>query len=306
VADLTAAPALTVVVPTVDRVDLLRRCLEALAAQDVCPPFEVLVVHDGDPGVRALLDDARAPVRGLQVAQRGASAKRNAGWRAARADVVAFTDDDCEVLPGWVAAAARALAEPDVVLAAGPVRPRPADGPADGLLDRTVRSEEPGLYPGCNLVAPVRALRLVGGFDERLSGGEDTDLAWRLRAHGRAVWDDDLVVHHAVRRVTLVAHLRSLPRWAGLPLVVRRHPQLRAHAHRRVFWKDSHPPALLALLGLAAAPASRRALLLVLPLLVRRLREDRPRRDTAVLLVTDLVETAVLTAGSVRHRSVLL
>ena len=84
----------------------------------------VLVVHDGNAAVEQLLAAAGPSVRGLRIAARGASAKRNAGWRAAAAPIVAFTDDDCEVLPGWVAAAQRALAEPDVTLAAGPVHPR--------------------------------------------------------------------------------------------------------------------------------------------------------------------------------------
>ena len=42
-------PRVTVVVPTVDRVDLLRRCLRSLPGSDAA---EVVVVHDGDPGVQ--------------------------------------------------------------------------------------------------------------------------------------------------------------------------------------------------------------------------------------------------------------
>ena len=283
----------TVVVPTVDRTDLLRRCLRAL------PLEQVLVVHDGDPGVLALLDELGA--HGLQVAERGVSAKRNAGWRAATTELVAFTDDDCEPAPGWL----DALAGSDADLVAGPVRPHPEDR-AEGLWDRTVTSEREGLYPGCNLAVRRELLARVGGFDARLSGGEDTDLAWRVREAGGAhAWAPDAVVWHAVRPVTFGQQLRSLPRWAGLPLVVRRHPGLRAHAHRRWFWKPSHPPAVLALAGLAAAPWQPWLLVVTLPLLVRRAREGGPRTG-AQLVVNDLAETLVLAAGSVRHRSVLL
>ena len=42
---------------------------------------DVLVVHDGDAGVEALL--VETGTRGLRIAERGVSAKRNAGWRAA-------------------------------------------------------------------------------------------------------------------------------------------------------------------------------------------------------------------------------
>jgi glycosyltransferase involved in cell wall biosynthesis len=281
-----------VVVPTVDRVALLARCLDGLAGADV------LVVHDGDAGVQELLTDRGVP--GLQVAERGVSAKRNAGWRAATAELVAFTDDDCEPAPGWLDALVAGAAD----LVAGPVQPHPADA-AEGLWARTVTSDRPGLYPGCNLLVTRSALERVGGFDESLSGGEDTDLAWRVRESGAThAWAADALVWHAVRPVSFSDQLRSLPRWAGLPLVVRRHPALRDHAHRRVFWKASHPTAVLALASLALAPVDRRALLGVLPLLGRRRRAGL--KDGAQLAANDLVETAVLVVGSLRHRSVLL
>lgn len=284
----------TVVVPTVDRVDLLRRCLRGLQGADV------IVVHDGDDGVRALLDELG--VRGLQIAERGVSAKRNAGWRAATSELVAFTDDDCEPAPGWL----DALLADGSDLVAGPVRPHP-DDTAEGLWARTVTAEAPGFYPGCNLLVRRSALEAVGGFDEGLRGGEDTDLAWRVRASGGSHgWAPDAVVWHAVREVTFVEHLRSLPRWSGLPLVARRHPQLREElAHRTFFWKDSHPAAVLALAALALSVVDRRALIGVAPVLLRRVRHAGPRAGVQ-LAVNDVAEAAVLTAGSVRHRSVLL
>jgi glycosyltransferase involved in cell wall biosynthesis len=287
--------SVTVVVPTVDRVDLLRRCLRGLAGADV------LVVHDGDPGVEALL--AESGVRGLRIAERGVSAKRNAGWRAATSELVAFTDDDCEPAPGWVEAMAAAGATKDFV--AGPVRPHPEDR-AEGLWARTVTAEEPGFYPGCNLLVRKDFLELVGGFDATLHGGEDTDLAWRVREAGaRCTWSDDALVWHAVRPVTFAEQLRSLPRWAGLPLVVRRHPQLRALAHRRVFWKRTHPVALLALLAVPLALLSPWALLLAAPLPLTRVGRFGVRAGLQHA-VNDAVETAVLGGGSVRHRSLLL
>ncbi|MGH3743879.1 MAG: glycosyltransferase family 2 protein [Mycobacteriales bacterium] len=283
----------TVVVPTVDRVALLARCLDGLSGADV------LVVHDGDAGVRRLL--AERTVRGLQIAERGVSAKRNAGWRAAATEWVAFTDDDCVPAPGWV----QALLGDGADLVAGPVQPHPQDA-ATGLWARTVTATEPGLYPGCNLLVRRAALERVGGFDEALHGGEDTDLAWRVRETGASYgWAGDALVWHAIRPVTFLAQLRSLTRWAGLPLVVRRHPPLRALAHRRIFWKDSHPAAVTALAALLLATRDRRALLGLLPLLTRRAR-TAGIRDGVQLAVNDLAETLVLVAGSVRHRSLLL
>ncbi|MCW2693151.1 MAG: putative Glycosyl transferase, family 2 [Mycobacterium sp.] len=309
---MTAAPvpAVTVVVPTVDRTVLLGRCLDGLSRQRDLPPrsVQILVVHDGDAGVVRLL--AERGIEGLQIAARGVSAKRNAGWRAARAPWVAFTDDDCEPAPGWLAGLlAAAEKEPGADLAAGPVAPHPGDATVTGTFARTVNSEAPGFYPGCNQLVRVAALQRVGGFDERMHGGEDTDLAWRViettPGGEPPAWSDDALVWHAVRAVTFGQQLRSLPRWSGLPLVARRHPQLRPLAHRRYFWKRSHTTGALALAGLAGALVDRRALLLAAPHVVRRTREAGPRAGLQ-LAATDVAEVAVLVAGSVRYRRILL
>lgn len=285
--------SVTVVVPTVDRVDLLQRCLRGLTGE------HVLVVHDGDPQVRKLL--AETGVAGLQIAERGVSAKRNAGWRAATTEWVAFTDDDCEPSPGWAAA----LVQDGSDLVAGPVAPHPEDH-AEGRWRRTVVSSGPGLYPGCNLMVRRSVLDRVGGFDESLDGGEDTDLAWRVRESGASHgWAPDALVWHALRRVTFPEQLQSLRRWSGIPLVVKRHPQLRELAYHRYFWKPSHPVALLAVLGLLGAPLNRRSLVAVLPLLGIQLRQAGVREGLQQS-VNDVVETAMLLQGSVRHRTVLL
>jgi GT2 family glycosyltransferase len=297
----------SVVVPTVDRVALLDRCLRGLANQDGVD-LEVLVVHDGDPGVAALLATwtDRLPLLPLQIPERGAPAKRNAGWRAATADVVAFVDDDCEPAPGWLKAAVDAL-DDGVDLVQGRVEAHPEDGAETGLFSRTIEVTGPSdLYPNANLVYRRSALERVGGYDEAFAGGEDTDLAWRvLESGGRAVWAPEALVWHAVRSASFTDHLKSLPRWHTLALVVRRHPQLRRHAHRKVFWKRSHPTAALAVLGVLAAPFDRRALALVAPLLVRRVREAGPR-DGVQLAAADVVEVGVMAYGSVKHRTVVL
>ena len=102
-------PAISVVIPTVDRVALLERTLRGLEAQDV--DFEAIVVHDGNEAIKALLTAwrHRLPLRPIQIDQRQTVPKRNAGWRAAKADIIAFTDDDCEPAPGWLKGALEAF-----------------------------------------------------------------------------------------------------------------------------------------------------------------------------------------------------
>lgn len=298
----------TVVIPTVDRVALLDRCLGGLARPQGVD-FDAIVVHDGDPGVAEVIErwERSLPLRGLRVDERGAAAKRNAGWRAASAPVVAFTDDDCEPAAGWLAAGLAALG-PEVDLVQGRIEPHPDDAHVTGVFARTLDQPEPSdTYPNANLIYRRQALERVEGFDEAFwGGGEDTDLAWRvIETGGGVAFAPEAVVRHAVRPATLAQHLRSLPRWATLALVLRRHPQLRRLLHRRVFWKRSHPLALLALAAIVLAGRDRRALVAVLPLLARRTREAG-LADGARLAVADLTEVLVVLAGSARYRAVLL
>src|SRR4051812_39670363 len=103
----------SVVVPTYRRPDLLDRCLSALVAQDFDPAACEVIVADDAAG-----DETRRQVEKWAGASRfalryvavgpphGPAAARNAGWRAARGEVVAFTDDDCVPDPGWLRAGA--------------------------------------------------------------------------------------------------------------------------------------------------------------------------------------------------------
>ena len=86
-------------VPTLGNHSALRRVLDGYSAQDVRPgTFEVIVVTDEaepDPdAVSEAIGERDYPLRRLAGRMPGASANRNVGWRAARAPLVLFTDND--------------------------------------------------------------------------------------------------------------------------------------------------------------------------------------------------------------------
>ena len=106
-------PKLSVILPTFNRADSLRRALAALLRQSVLPgAYEVIVVDnnstDGTAEVAALFE--HRGVRLVREPRQGLSFARNTGLGAARAPVVAFTDDDVEVAPDWVEAILTSLA----------------------------------------------------------------------------------------------------------------------------------------------------------------------------------------------------
>jgi glycosyltransferase involved in cell wall biosynthesis len=194
----------SVVVPTRDRPEKLRRCLAALGGA-----HEVVVVDDGSRAAASVAEVvAAAGARLVRLEGRGPAAARNAGARAAAGEVVCFTDDDCEPGPGWVAA----LAGPILAGAAGSAAGRTVTAPDASAADRAWQaiadhlqqsasspgSPSPGFAPTCNL-ACSRALLEQLPFDESfpLAAGEDRDWAARAAAIGAApVSVPDGVVTH--------------------------------------------------------------------------------------------------------------
>lgn len=187
---------LSVVIPTRDRPDQLAACLRTLLA-DLQPGDDVLVVDsasaNGD-AVRAVAE--AAGVRLLRAPLPGTSRARNLGWRNAFLPLVAFLDDDVEVLPGWSAAVVEAFGDNDFVTGWIGVPDRSAAAPEPNPLMvaeepfRIDRSRRGLLGASANLAVKVEALQRIGGFDERLGPGcavpaaEDHDLLDRLLLAG--------------------------------------------------------------------------------------------------------------------------
>lgn len=323
-----ARPEVAVVVATYGRAALLPRLLAALQGQVGAPPCEVVVVDDGSrdqtPAVLHRLASASSvPVRIVRLPRnRGPATARNAGWRSSDAALVAFTDDDCVPTPGWLASLVRPLVDAD--LAQGCTLPDPAQLARSGPFSRTLRIErEDGFYQTCNIAYRRSVLEQAGGFDEafRHPAGEDTELAWRvLEAGARSVFVPEALVHHDVRPSSVLAALRDTPRWGSVVLAVHKHPPLRGRLHSRVFWRASHPPALLATAGLCVLALGRTrtyvplAAVLCTPYARLRLVTDPlptagPRRRVALLpaaLLVDAAEVGVCAAASVRRRCLLL
>ncbi|WP_117210886.1 glycosyltransferase [Allorhizocola rhizosphaerae] len=206
------APFITVVVPSaMQRPVQLARCVSRLATLDY-PSFEVIVV-DNRPvwtAERAALHAELAEHSRVRIVCQpvpGASAARNRGIAEARGDIVAFTDDDIDVDPGWLAAIAhRFTADPQTDCVSGYVFPASLETPAqvwfensgstigdefavlshqgDDTDRHTVRTWRAGallaertpIYRGIfggsgNLAVRASVLAQFGGFDESLGAG---------------------------------------------------------------------------------------------------------------------------------------
>lgn len=92
--ELVSTPLFSVVIPTHDRLELLKRAVESIRQQSF-PDYEIIVVDDGSKdGTSDWLAANEAWVRGVRQSNKGPGAARNAGARVARGQYLAFLDSD--------------------------------------------------------------------------------------------------------------------------------------------------------------------------------------------------------------------
>jgi len=211
--------------------------------------YEILVVDNGSTDHTQHVCAAYADecVRYLPESRVGVSHARNAGLRHARADLIAYLDDDAEAAPGWLSSALSCFVgvKPQPAWVGGPValkwsQPRPDwidDGLEEALGCLDLGPDARWLNPqerlvGCNSFFLRVALEQAGGFDTRLGrinnillSGEETQLQRRLESSG---WG--LYYHPGVRIIHHVAPERLVPSffyrrffWGGITDVIIKH-----------------------------------------------------------------------------------
>ena len=321
-----SAPEISVVVPSHDRPLRLRWLLNALEEQTLeRERWEVVVGHDSS---RSETDDllrshplAEAGVLRRVTLSPGSAmpgGNRNAALGLARAPLIAFTDDDCRPPPDWLARALDAATRHPGDIVQGATRPDPWEraswDAAPWARSQQISPPVPWAQT-CNIVYPRELIDRVGGFDERILTGEDTELAVRAQQTGaRLVGAPEVLTYHAVETPWLGRHLRSLWRWQHLPYLIKKHPSLRDSFTLWAFWKPTHLWLPVAAAGAALERRNPLYALLILPWLAHSApnRGTNPRgRYRALLempgrLAIDLTEMAALARGSIRSRTFFL
>jgi glycosyltransferase involved in cell wall biosynthesis len=203
------AMRVTVVVPTRGRAAYLEVTLDSLCRQRSRAAHELLVVDDGATDATPEVAE-RFGVRLIRHGERRSlNAARNTGIRAARADLIAFVDDDVLVPPGWLDALVDgADRHPDAEAFGGPIRPRfegrapracGREDPPITTLDLGSEDVEAPMVWGANFAVRRSAVERIGEFDESLdrAHGDEEDWLLRLRAAGgRIVYLADAGLDH--------------------------------------------------------------------------------------------------------------
>ena len=187
----------SVIIPAYNAADVLPRCLRALEHQTIPQDqYEVIVIDDGSTdNTEELAQQGGARV--ITVNHVGPAAARNAGAELARAEIIVFTDADCEPAPDFLERILDPFDAPVVSGARGVYRTQQTS-----LVARFVQLEYEERY---HRIARVEAeqgtidaldtsyaayrrdvFMEAGGFDVRFlhAAVEDHELSYRLAREG--------------------------------------------------------------------------------------------------------------------------
>ncbi len=201
------APAISVLISTYERPDLLRECLESFAAQTLASEqFEVVVVDDGSASgdLDALLAEFtdRMQVTGVRIGHAGRSAAKNVAVMLARAPIVLFFDDDDRAAPDYL----------ERHLAAHAAKP----APGVAILGHTEWAPELELSPLMHYITDVD--RLMFAY-ERLGDGQELD--WRGFWEGRISCKRAFLLEHALHDQRLAYSIDIEMGWRLAPAGLR-------------------------------------------------------------------------------------
>jgi len=210
---LEKTPSVSVIVCSYNGAKTLAACLDSLGKLNY-PDYEVILVDDGSTDDTADIAAQFPHVVYIHQTNHGLSYARNAGAKAARGEVLAYTDSDCMADADWLYYLIGTLTSGDYAGVGGPNIAPPAEnwiqacvasapgGPSHVLLTDVVAEH----IPGCNMAFYKWAFENVGGFDpEYRKAGDDVDFCWRLQQSGGVIAFSPtaMVWHH--RRFTLRA-----------------------------------------------------------------------------------------------------
>lgn len=220
----TALPFVSVVIITLNRRKLLVNCLNSLF--DLNYPsskFNVVIVDGGsNDGTKETISKEYPKVNFILEKKKGMAYARNTGWKHAKGEIIAYTDDDCIVDSNWLRRLVSSLNSTDAVGAGGPVIykhpyliPHIFNGTPVGPFD--LGEKKRPLEINENLITANIAVRAEvfkkHQFFESLvyNDSEDAEFCRSLMEAGyKLVYVPDAKVYHDIEltRITLVSLLR--------------------------------------------------------------------------------------------------
>ena len=210
---------ISVIIPTFNEEENIAQCLVSLSHQTIPRgEYEIIVVDGGSKDATCAIAKKYADSVIVQTSRKVGGA-RNDGVMVAKGEIIATTDADCILPPGWLERIVRDFKKPGVVQVYGPVYPI-----EDGLgnqfsLFLANTFSRIGYYSrifyytlGCNTAFRKEAFEKAGMY-RCIDAGDDLEIAMRLKDLGRIYFDNRLKVGFSMRRYQTFGTIQSLYEW---------------------------------------------------------------------------------------------
>lgn len=186
--------SVSIIIPTYKDWPRLKLCLEALTKQSYPKKqLEVLVVSNC-PEDTCPYELPGKNIRVIEEPKPGSYAARNTGVRAAKGEVISFTDSDCVPDKDWVSQGVECLKSMNADMAGGHVdfvfkNPNSAAELHDtiGNMNNHVRVKKYGCAATANLFVRKKVFDAVGLFDDSMKSGGDTEFTLRAGSQGFSI-----------------------------------------------------------------------------------------------------------------------
>ena len=248
---------ISVVVPTFNRREIVLRTVGTVMRQDfAAAEYEIIVVVDGSTdGTAEALSSLRPGCRFRVIEQenRGLAGARNTGYRAAKADLVLFLDDDMLCDPGLLGAHVAAHKEAGPIVAFGALF-LSADSPPSlaaecfnreiGAFHLRRKNDAAATWQETDCVfsnssLPRKMLEDLGGFDETFRMREDFELGVRLFSAGVQPRYIDTAIAYQYYEKTSSDLIRDAEAFAIADVMfARKHPNAQIDGQLKVLAKD--------------------------------------------------------------------
>lgn len=213
---------ISVIIPTKDRQESLRRCLRSFVRQSVLPDEIVVVDNNSSDQTKEVVKyfEKYLPIKYVFEKKIGIPHARNSGIDNSTHQILAFIDDDCEADKNWISIIRKSQKLGDVVLQGRSVNALPNNLVAEVMyfssekgvrlsLSESILSKQKHkgrrlireFLDTKNLVIPKKFLIVLRQvFDPDFSpfnAGEDTELGFRLSQHNiNTVYLPEMIVRH--------------------------------------------------------------------------------------------------------------